>query len=150
MAIATFLIPSELGPGISRHNVGFFVPGQTFTLPDTNTARLKKAGHTDKPNKHLIPLNEEAVKMLKKAWPEEEIAPIPENASDAAQEVVDGPKNTRESESYLSSLEEAEKTGVRPGTGAGVAAPGVAAQAPAVVKSGKGSKGSKGTRAADQ
>lgn len=146
MAKAKFLIPSELGPGISRHNVGFFVPGQVFTLPDVNTERLRKAGHADKPNRHLIPINEEAVEMLKKAWPKEKhLASIPGDVDVAALEVVNGPKNTRQSEHQLSSLEEAEKTGVRPTAGAGASAPGVSAPA---IAADKGSKS--GTRAADQ
>lgn len=49
-----YMVPPELAPGVYRHGVGFFTPGDVLTLPDA----ASKDG--DVPHVGLIPLDKES------------------------------------------------------------------------------------------
>jgi len=60
--MAKFLVPTEMAPGVARHAVGFFEPGQVMGWPDAATKR------DEKPSLKLVPLDQEAYDILVKCY----------------------------------------------------------------------------------
>lgn len=55
--MAKFLVSAEMAPGVARHSVGFFPPGQILSWPDA-------VCRGEKPSLRLIPVDQEAYDLL--------------------------------------------------------------------------------------
>jgi len=89
--MAKFQSPPELAPGVSRPT-GFYKPGQVFDWPDSNTEACKAKGIDERPSKKWLPVDKEALALLKKAWPDGKFslaaAPATQDAGVAKPETV--------------------------------------------------------------
>jgi hypothetical protein len=90
--MAKYLVTPVMSPGVYRQGVGLFPPGSVIDLPDA-------ASHPkEQPGRDLVPLDEEAAAVLKKAHGDD-AKPIPADvqaAIDALKRKEDGPAPLKE------------------------------------------------------